>query len=59
MTSFYGVMSFQYEVTGVADQEEAEQVINDALDRLGEVETGKFSYDDLDWSLREVEESNE
>lgn len=58
MASFFGVMSFQYEVTGVADQEEAEKVINDALDRLGEVDTGSFSYDDLDWSMREVD-SNE
>jgi hypothetical protein len=56
MASFYGVMSFQYEVTGVANQEEAEQVINDALDRLGEVDTGNFSYDDLEWSLREADD---
>ena len=59
MANFCGVLQFQYEVLDVDDIEQAEGVINNALDRLGDLSLDRFNWDGIDWSIRECEEENE
>lgn len=59
MASYYGVIQFQYEVVEANSVEEAEVVINNALDRLGDLSLDNFMWDGVDWSIREGDSEDE
>lgn len=59
MASYYGVIQFQYEVVKANSLTEAEDVINNALDRLGDLSLDNFNWDGVDWSIREGDSEDE
>ena len=59
MANYYGVIQFQYEVLDANSLTEAEDVINNALDRLGDLSLDRFNWDGIDWSIRECEGEDE
>lgn len=53
MSVFSGSVRFNVYIPDVETFEEANEAMNDLIDKLGAVETGEIYWDDVDWILEE------
>jgi len=56
MNDYQGMLYIPYYIVGAKDAQHADEIVIEALDALGRLDLGKFSWDDPDWSMRPTEE---
>jgi hypothetical protein len=52
--SYEGYLSIPFTVDGVKSNQEIDTIINEALDKLGALDLGQLTWDNPDWTFREL-----
>lgn len=56
MALFTAKVWFTVYIPDVADNQEADLAMNEFIDKIGAVNTGELSWDDVDWTLTDETE---
>lgn len=53
--SYTGYLTFAFDVENISPDQDINDVINAALDKLGAVDLGPFTWDNPEWAVHEID----
>jgi hypothetical protein len=53
--SYAGYLTIPFDVENISPDQDINEIINGALDKLGEIDLGSFTWDNPDWAVYEID----